>query len=532
MSGMQNSEVASILEEYAALLELAGAGHYSARAYRRAAELIRSLPSPVLALARTGRARELQGIGPGIEARLLELADTGEIAELEQLRQTTSPELAALGRLYGFGAKLGSQIAVTLGIRTQAELRTAAAEGRLREVPGIGPRIEARIRAALTNPSTTSVRPLLLTSARALSDRIAEAVGGIFAGDPRRWVDEPRQFAVVVASDDPADARSRFAAVDDVVMVEGDVGLTREGVPVQLVVSPPRELGTALLRATGPSEYVASLGPLPGATDERAVYRLLGLPYLEPELRDAPPPEPVALVELEDVRGDLHCHTVWSDGKATVLELATAARGRGYDYLAICDHTRSVRVVPGLDADDLRRQAIEIAAANEHLAPFRILRGSECDIRADGSLDLPDDVLADLEWVQLSLHAGQRAPRRELTARVTEAMRHPAVRCLSHPTGRLIGHRRENALDLEATIATALETGVALEVNGLPSRLDLRGEHVWVAVEAGVAIVCSTDAHSVAGLDNMALAVHTARRGRAQTSDVLNTWPVESLLSR
>src|SRR5213079_216562 len=174
----------------------------------------------------------------------------------------------------------------------------------------------------------------------------------------------------------------------------------------------------------------------------------------------------------------LHCHTTWSDGKASVLEMAASARERGYEYLAICDHTPNVRVVPGLDADALRRQADEIAAANEELTPFRVLRGAECDIRADGSLDLPDDVLAELEWVQLSLHAGQRLPGAELTARVTEAMRHPAVRCLSHPTGRLIGHRPENALDLDRTFAVALETGVALEVNGLPNRLDLKDEHI------------------------------------------------------
>ncbi len=529
---VQNKEVASILDEYAALLELAGAVHYSVRAYRRAADLIRSLPSPVLGLVLAGRGRELRGIGPGIEARLLELAEHGEIAELELLRQTTSPELAALGRLYGFSPKLGSQIAFTLGIKTEQELRTAAAQGRLQEVPGIGPRTEAKIRAALENVNAAPKRPLLLTTARALSDRIAEAVGGLVAGDPRRWNDQPRQLAIVVGSDDPADVRARFAAADDIVLVKGDVGLTREGVAVELVVSPPLELGAALLRATGPTEYIASLGPLPAAPDEQALYRALGVPYLEPELRESPPSDPVALLELADVRGDLHCHTVWSDGKATVLELATAARSRGYDYVAICDHTRSVRVVPGLDGDDLRQQALEIAAANEQLAPFRVLRGTECDIRADGSLDLPDDVLAGLEWVQLSLHAGQRAPRRELTARVTEAMRHPAVRCLSHPTGRLIGHRPENALDLEMTIAVALETGVALEVNGLPNRLDLRGQHVRVAVEAGVAIVCSTDAHSVAGLDNMALAVHTARRGRAHAADVLNTRPIQALLDR
>src|SRR5213079_2972294 len=167
----------------------------------------------------------------------------------------------------------------------------------------------------------------------------------------------------------------------------------------------------------------------------------------------------------------LHCHTTWSDGKASVLEMATAARDRGYEYLAICDHTPNVRVVPGLDADALRRQAEEIAAANVELAPFRVLRGAECDIRRDGSLDLPDDVLAELEWVQLSLHAGQRAEAKELTKRVLEAMRHPAVRCLSHPKGRIINHRPENALDMDELFATCLETGVAVEVNGLPDRL-------------------------------------------------------------
>jgi DNA polymerase (family 10) len=212
--------------------------------------------------------------------------------------------------------------------------------------------------------------------------------------------------------------------------------------------------------------------------------------------------------------------------------MAEAARARGYDYLAICDHTPHVGVVPGLDADALRRQGEEIAAANVELAPFRVLRGVECDIRPDGSLDLPDDVLAELEWVQLSLHQGQRAPRAELTARVVEAMSHPAVRCLSHPTGRLIGHRPEHALDLERTIGTALERRVALEVNGLANRLDLSGDHVRVAVAAGVQIVCSTDAHSVRGLGNMEYAVHTARRGGAEPADVLNTMPLAELLAR
>jgi DNA polymerase (family 10) len=212
--------------------------------------------------------------------------------------------------------------------------------------------------------------------------------------------------------------------------------------------------------------------------------------------------------------------------------MGRAAQALGYEYLAICDHTPAVGAVPGLDGDALRRQAGEIAAANEELAPFRVLRGVECDILRDGGLDCPDDVLAELDWVQLSLHAGQRAPREELTHRVVEALRHPAVRCLSHPLGRIVNHRPENALDLEEVFAVCLETGVALEVNGLPDRLDLRGEHVREAIRAGVAIVCSTDSHSTRGLGNMELSVRTARRGAATAADVLNTLPLATLLRK
>jgi DNA polymerase (family 10) len=529
---LDNAAIATALHEYAALLELSGAGHYSSRAFRRGAELIASTPVPVAELVQSGRVRELRGIGPGIEARLRELVETGRIAEVEELRRETSPELAALGRLLGFGAQLGAAIGTTLDIRTAAELRTAASAGRLRAVPGIGPRTEARILAALAREAPAASRPLRLDRARAQSEKLARALQGIAAGDARRFADAPGRLVVVVESEDAESVRTRFAALPEIVtMLAPETGITAEGLPVELVIAAPETLGTALVRATGSAEYVASLGPLPDARDEESVYRLLGRPYAPPELRELPARSvPPALVELEDIRGDLHCHTRWSDGKATVLEMAAAAIERGYEYLAICDHTRAVRVVPGLDADDLRRQAIEIGAANAALAPFRVLRGAECDILPDGSLDLPDDILSELDWVQLSLHAGQRAPRRELTARVTHAMQHPAVRCLSHPTGRLIGHRPANALDLEKTFQTAVDTGVALEVNGLPDRLDLSGEHVRLALEAGVAIVCSTDAHSTGGLQHMPLSVHTARRGGATPASILNTQPLARLL--
>jgi DNA polymerase (family 10) len=293
------------------------------------------------------------------------------------------------------------------------------------------------------------------------------------------------------------------------------------------VVAAPERFGTALLRTTGSETYVAALEPLPDAPDERAVYASLGLPWCPPELREEPfRGEPPVLVEPQDIRGDLHCHTTWSDGRASVEEMGRAARDRGYDYIAICDHTPAVGAVTGLSPDDVRRQGEEIAAANELLAPFRVLRGIECDILPDGRLDLPDDVLADLDWVQASVHGGQRMPRREMTARVEEALRSGRVSCLSHPTGRLIGRRPENALDLERVFEVALEHEVALEVNGLSPRLDLRGEHVRDALRAGLQVVCSTDAHSVRGLDNMELAVRTARRGWATSADVLNAGPL------
>jgi DNA polymerase (family 10) len=227
---------------------------------------------------------------------------------------------------------------------------------------------------------------------------------------------------------------------------------------------------------------------------------------------------------------DLHCHTTWSDGRASVEEMGRAARELGYDYLAICDHTPAVGAVRGLSPEDVRRQADEIAAANELLAPFRVLRGIECDILPDGRLDLPDEILAELDWVQASVHGGQRMPRREMTKRVEEALRNPYVRCLSHPTGRYINRRPENALDLDRVFELALEERVALEVNGLPDRLDLKGEYVRAAIEAGVEIVCSTDAHSVRGLGNMVLAVATARRGWATAASVVNSRPLSAIL--
>jgi DNA polymerase (family 10) len=534
-----NAEIAAKLEALAALLELNGASYYAARAYRRAAELIRATRAPVAELVAEGRARELRGIGPGIETRLRELVETGDLEELRELEHTVKPELVALAHLLGMTPKRMRELADALGVRTREELREAVEDGRLAAVPGVGPKTVARLREGLSQSSRPRPRRgVLLNRAWALAGGVADALGATVAGDPRRWRDSCEDFAVVVATEEPDAVLDAFDALPEIVSVverESDraLGVTVEGVPIELIASTAGRFGTSLVRATGSAAYVGALEPLPDAATEEELYAELGVPWCPPELREQPHREepPPFLVRVDDIHGDLHVHTTWSDGKASVLEMAEAARARGYEYLAICDHTPNVRVVPGLDAGDLRRQGEEIAEANELVAPFRILRGVECDILPDGSLDLPDDVLDELDWLQLSLHAGQRGAREELTRKVTEAMRHPAVRSLSHPTGRLINHRPPNALDLEQAFAVALEEGIALEVNGLPDRLDLRDEHVREAVDAGVAITCSTDAHSVRGLGNMQLSVATARRGWATVADVLNTKPLEQVLA-
>jgi DNA polymerase (family 10) len=523
-----NGAIADRLTLFAALLELVDANPYSARAYRRAADVIRATPAPVAVLVRSGRVRELRGIGPGIEARLRELVETGEIGELRELEARVEPELVGYGRLLGLGATRVLEIGDALGVATAAELREAVEDGRLRTVPGIGAVTEARIRERL-DVAPRAGRGLTLNRSRPLVQAIADAVRGEVAGEPRRFCELSFDLAVVCPAEDPSAALARFERSPLMVaIVERDerraVGVTVEGVPVTLVAAEPRRFGTELFRATGPADYVAALEPLPDAADESGLFAMLGLPFCPPELREDPGTEPPAgLLERSDLRGDLHCHTTWSDGKSTVHEMAVAARDRGHEYLAICDHTPNVRVVPGLSADDLRRQAEEIDEVNAALQPFRVLRGVECDIRPDGTLDIEDAVLAELDWVQISLHAGQRRSRPELTGVVTEAMRNPYARALSHPKGRILNHRPENALDLDEVYRVARETGVALEVNGLPDRLDLSGAHVRDAIAAGVRLVLGSDAHSVRGLDNVDLAVATARKGGARVADVVNT---------
>jgi DNA polymerase (family X) len=538
VSAAGNAALADRLESFAALLELADAQSHAVRAYRRAAEVIRSTPAPVAELVRAGRAQELRGIGPGIDKRLRELVETGDIQELAELERELAPELIGLGRLLGIGAKRGVEIGRALGISTFDEFREAAAEGRLQEAPGIGPETERKLIEALrASGRPKPPRGLLLSRAWALSQAIADPFGGEVAGDPRRFKDSSERLAVVACADEPRPLLDEFEGLPLIVtmLARGDdraTGVTVEGVPVELVIAPRERFGTELLRATGSEQYVAALEPLPDGRDEEAVYKALGIPICPAELREEPfRGEPPPLVTIDEIRGDLHCHTTWSDGRESVYEMGLSAKALGYEYLAICDHTPAVGAVPGLNADDVRRQREEIEQANERLAPFRVLAGIECDIRPDGELDLPDDVLAELDWVQASVHGGQRQSREQLTARSVGALENPYVSALSHPTGRYIGRRPPNAVDIEAVLEAAKRHGKAVEINGLPDRIDLRDAQVRVAVEAGVPVVCSTDAHSIRGLGNMRNAVATARRGWATTADVLNTRPLGEILS-
>jgi DNA polymerase (family X) len=331
---VENAQIADRLDAFAALLELGEANPYTARAYRRAAETIRGAPSPVAELVRSGRVRDLRGIGPGIEGRLRELVETGEIAELAELERELAPDLVGLGRYLGLSAKRSVQLARALDVRTAEELREAAAAGRLREVPGIGPKVEAQLLEALASEAEPRPRQgLLLHSAWELVGGIAAALDGSVAGDVRRWRDSCEQLAVVCVAAEPSAVLARFAELPQIVaVIEQDehraVGVTVEGVPIELVVAEPQRLGTALVRATGSPAYVAALEPLPHAADEEAVYGALDVPWCPPELREQPfRGVPPALVEPADIRGDLHCHTTWSDGRASVEEMG---RGGGW----------------------------------------------------------------------------------------------------------------------------------------------------------------------------------------------------------
>ena len=350
---VENAQLADRLDAFAALLELAEANPYTTRAYRRAADTIRGAPLPVEGLVRSGRVRELRGIGPGIEARLRELIETGQIGELVELERELAPDLVGLGRFLGLSARRSIELARTLDVHTAEELRDAAAEGRLRGVPGIGPKTEARLLEALARNQSRERQGLLLNRARDLVGAIAQALDGEPAGDVRRWRDSCEYLAVVCATRDPQPLIDRFKELPQIVaMLESGnrqaVGVTIEGVPIELLAAEPERFGTALVRATGSPRYVSALEPLPDAPDERTLTDGSDSPGARPSCERSRSTAILRHSSSRQIRGDLHCHTTWSDGRASVAEMGRAALELGYEYLAICDHTPAVGAVRGL----------------------------------------------------------------------------------------------------------------------------------------------------------------------------------------
>ncbi len=565
-AGPSNLAIAEALEELGDLYELDGAIVHRVLAYRTAARTVRESAVSVASLARAGRATELAGIGKTLQEKILALLDSGEIPAAERLRAKFPPGLIALTRLPGLGPKRARLLHSELGIDSLASLREAALGHRLRTVKRLGPRFEESVLAALEEmPADGSAMPaspprLLLPAAIELGEALAaglradrpDDVEVRIAGSARRGADSVKDIDLVAVAAEPllvADSLGRLEQIESVSggSAAGARGRTHSGVAVDLRIAAPPQLGNLLQHFTGSAAHNAALraravraglhvseyGIVDGSTTrtcatEAEVYELLGLPYIEPELREdrgeltESQPE---LIELADIRGDLHCHTIASDGRATIAEMALAARERGYEYLAITDHSASHGFGNDVSPARLRDQVDRIAEVDAGLDGLRLLAGSEVNILPDGSLDYEDELLAALDWVVASVHTAFGISEQRMTERMIAAIEHPLVDAIGHPTGRLIERREPYALDLEAVFAAAARTGTLLEINANPNRRDLSDVHARAAVAAGASIAIDSDAHRVETLGNMRWGVLTARRGWLRAADVANAKP-------
>jgi len=551
----RNEALAEQFDLLADLMELEGADGFRVGAYRRAAARIRDTPSSVAQLALDGKAKQLQGIGQTIEGKIVQVVEDGEIHALTKKKAEVPAEVASFMRLPGLGPKTARRIWLELGITTIDALKAAAADGALRGHAGIGAGTEAKISAALAKPKAAAGprRPLLgttLPKLRAVVEALREHPASVeveLAGSARRMRETVRDLDIIATATDPQALVDAFCSFDWVVDVaaKGPTKATvvsHDGLRFDLRVVPPESYGNLLQHFTGSknhnvalredavrrgfsvSEYsvtVVETGEEHRFASEEEVYRCLGYDWIAPELREdggelaaARRGELPALVELSDIRGDLHTHTTWSDGKAPLEAMVEAARARGYSYYAICDHAQRLR------GDPLRRQAAAIDALNDQLAPFRILKGIEVNIRADGSLDVDDEDLATLDWVVASVHSRFD---QDPTHRVLAAMESPYVDCIGHLTGRKIGRRQPAPVDVERVIEKALETGTFLEIDSQPDRLDLTDVHARAAREAGLKLAIDSDGHEIAALDYVELGVGQARRAWLTKDDVLNT---------
>ncbi|MGH3003377.1 MAG: DNA polymerase/3'-5' exonuclease PolX [Gaiellaceae bacterium] len=563
----RNDELAAQFELLADLMELEGADGFRIGAYRRAAARIRETPAPVAQLALDGKAKALQGIGKTIEAKIVEVVDDGEIHALTKRKADVPVEVASFMRLPGLGPKTARRIWQELGITTVSALKAAAEAQALRGNAGIGAGTEAKIAASLAQPRAAEGprRTLLgttLPKLRALVDALREHPASVevsLAGSARRMRETVRDLDIIATATDPKALVDYFCSLRWVVDVAAK-GTTKatvvshDGLRFDLRVVPPESYGNLLQHFTGSknhnvalredavrrgfsvSEYsvtVVESGEEHRFATEEEVYAFLGYAWIPPELREdggelgaARRGELPDLVEVGDLRGDLHTHTTWSDGKDSLEDMVAAARSRGYAYYAVCDHSQRLR------GPRLAEQAGQIDALNELVAPFRILKGIEVNVRPDGTLDAADEELATRDWVIASVHSRFD---HEPTERVLAAMESPYVDCIGHLTNRKIGSRAAAHVDLARVIAKAVETGTFLELNSQPDRLDLTDVNARAAREAGVKVVIDSDGHETGALDFVELGVGQARRAWLTRSDVLNTrtWKqIEKLRKR
>jgi DNA polymerase (family 10) len=568
---MKNRELAEMFETVADMLAIRGDQIHRVLAYRRAGENIRELGRDINQIAAEGGLTTIPGVGATLAAKIEEMLSTGRLEFYEKLSAEIPPSLVDMLRVEGLGPKRVRQIHDTLGIATLDQLAEAAAAGKLHDLPGLGPRSEAKIVAnieALARhgderiPLGTAwpVAQQILAELKRLPGVKKAAVGGSL----RRMRETTGDIDLLVAAADSEPIMAHFREMENVESISGS-GPTKSsvvllnGLQVDLRVLPIERWGTLLSYFTGSKEHNVRLRelalkkgfslnehaftPLSGEEEilcqsEQEVYALLGLPFVPPTLREDRGEIGAALngrlpklVQLEDLRGDLHTHTTWSDGRMSALEMAQAARERGLEYIVISDHSASLGVANGLSVERLREQTLEVKAADKAMGPgFRVLHGTEMEIKADGSLDYPDEVMAELDLVIASLHTSLSQPRDQITARLLSAIENPHVDVIAHPTGRLLPNRPGADLDMDMILNAAAANGTIMEINAHPQRLDLRDSHVRRALELGLKLAINSDAHSGDHFDLLHYGVATAQRGWATAADVVNTWPVDELL--
>ncbi len=564
---VHNSDIASIFDEIADMLEIQGDNPFRVRAYRNAARLIAGLPMSVADMVERGEdLTVLQGIGKELAAKITEIVKTGTLAKLKEIEERTPPELSRLMKVAGLGPKRVKVLYEKLGVKDFEGLRQAAEKHLIRELPGFGEKTEQKILEDIAGAEKRGQRVKLVVAeevARSLVGHLSKARGVKnveVAGSYRRRCETVGDLDILAVCGEGSDIMDRFVNYEDVktVMSRGDTkaaAVLRTGIQVDVRVVPEESYGAALHYFTGSKAHniaVRTLGVkrdlkineygvfrggrrIAGRTEEE-VYRQVGLPYIEPELREDRGEIEAAregrlpkLVTEEDIRGDLHVHTKATDGRHSIEEVAGEAMRRGYEYIAVTDHSKRVTVAGGIDSKRLVEQVKEIDRLNGRLAGFVVLKAVEVDILEDGSLDLPDEALALLDLTVCAVHSKFNLSRKKQTERIIRAMDNPFFNILAHPTGRLIDERNPYDVDMEALIEAARERGCFLELNGHPDRLDLSDIHCKAAKEAGVKIAVSTDAHSMNDLKLMRFGVYQARRGWLGPEDVLNTRRLSDL---